>query len=353
MLLCMNVLDDEFNLRLLRLLVSGSGVRVNINALAKEMRMHRTTIKNRLDILMEKGILDKPRYPFIHLFQEYPLLILALADIPRIPQAKHFFEEDSHIFAAYTCREGAYNTMMIEFFKDLESYHSWREKIVLEEKLPRRESRATADVFFFSNKLCFKYNPACFVEELGRLIARDGSVKLKNANLDQTDFLIMNNLSHGRNIYPNETYLAAQLDTNRKKVQRRLALLLEHKIIDTPKCYFPELLTPPGFNLVITLLEIKAKKVQIKQDIMANNYIPRALESSIGRYNTLLFSSFPTIDDFFEWSETLNDHYPDAIGAMSNFILSSRPRHTINPQKVSIGLIEKKLWEFKTGICTE
>ncbi len=349
----MNILDDEFNLRLLRLLVSGNGVRVNINSLAKEMQMHRTTIKNRLDRLLEKGILDRPRYPFIHLFQEYPLLILALADIPRTPQAQHFFEEDSHIFAAYTCREGAYNTMLIEFFRDIESYHSWREKLVIEDKLPRRENRATADVFFFSNKLCFKYTPACFVSEIGRLIARDGSVKLKGLGLDRTDFLIMNNLSKGRNVYPNETYLADQLDTNRKKVQRRISVLLDNKIIDAPKCYFPDLLTPPGYNLIITLLEIKAKKIQIKQDIMSNNYIPRALESSIGRYNTLLFSSFPTIDDFFEWSESLADRYPDSIGAMSNFILSSKPRQSINPQKVSIGLIEKKLWEFKTGFRTD
>lgn len=349
----MDILDDEFNLRLLRLLVSGNGVKVNIKSLAKEMQMHRTTIKNRLDRLVGKGLMDRPRYPFIHLFHEYPLLILALADIPRTAQAQHFFEEDSHIFAAYTCREGAYNTMLIEFFRDIESYHSWREKLVIEDKLPQRENRATADVFFFSNKLCFKYNPACFVEEIGRVIAKDGTVKLKGLSLDQTDFLIMSNLSKGQNIYPNETFLASQLDTNRKKVQRRISVLLENNILDLPKCFFPDLLTPPGYNLIITQLEIKSKKTQIKQDIMANNYIPRALESSIGRYNTLLFSSFPTIDDFFEWSESLTDRYPDSIGAMSNFILSSKPRHSINPQKVSIGLIEKKLWQFKTGHHTD
>jgi len=349
----MNPLEDDFNLRLLRYLVSGSGVRVNINALANELDMHRTTIKNRLDSLLEKRILDKPRYPFIRLFEEYPLLILALADIPRNPQARSFFEEDPHIFAAYTCREGAYNTLLVEFFKDLETYHSWREKIVTEEKLPRRESRETADVFFFSNRLCFKYNPACFVEEMGRLVARDGSMQLGGSRLDATDLRIMNSLSKGKDIYPNETFLAKELGTNRKKVQRRISLLVENKIIGSPKCYFPDLLTPPGYNLVITLLEIKSKKVQIKKDIMGNNYIPRALESSIGRYNTLLFSAFPTIDDFYEWTELLTGKYPDSIGAMSNFILSSKPRHAINPQKVSLSLIERKLRETETGKVTE
>jgi DNA-binding Lrp family transcriptional regulator len=349
----MDHLRDEFSLRLLRYLVSGAGVRVNINSLAKELGMHRTTIKTRLDSLFENHMLARPRYPFMQLFQEYPLLILALADIPRIPQAQHFFEDDSHIFAAYTCREGDYNTMMIEFFKDMESYHSWREKIVSEEKLPKREGRATADVFFFSNRLCFKYDPACFVEAMGRAIAKDGSLNIKGQRLDHTDFKILDSLAHGRNVCPVETFLAKELGTNRKKVQRRTEALLGAGIIDSPRCHFPELLAPPGYNLIITLLEIKSRKAQIKQDILANNFIPRALESSIGRYNTLIFSAYPTIDDFFEWSEAIADRYPDCIGAMSNFILSSRPRHVINPQKVSLGLIERNLWEIKTGISAD
>jgi DNA-binding Lrp family transcriptional regulator len=349
----MNILDDEFNLKLLRLLVSGNGVRVNINALAKEMQMHRTTIKNRLDFLFENRILDRPRYPFIHIFQEYPLLILALADFPRNPQAKLFFETDPHIFAAYSCREGAYNTMMVEFFKDLETYHSWREQIVKEEKIPRREGRATADVFFFSNKLCFKYNPACFFDEMAKIIRRDGPMILNGQRVDETDILIMKNLSKGITVYPNETYLAKELGTNRKKIQRRISLLLEHKVIDAPKCYFPELLTPPRYNMIITLLEIKSKKAQIKQSILDNNYIPRALDSSIGRYNTLIFSAFPTIDDFFEWTEIISDKFPDSIGAMTNFILSSRAKHPINPQKVSMALIEIKLRAGESGNYTE
>ncbi|MDD4308352.1 MAG: hypothetical protein PHU53_06055 [Thermoplasmata archaeon] len=349
----MNPLEDDFNLRLLKLLVSGNGVKVNINGLANELGMHRTTIKNRFDALTENRILDRPRYPFIHLFEEYPLLILALADIPRTPQSKRFFEEDPHVFAAYPCREGAYNTMMIEFFRDLESYHSWRESIVTEEKLPRRENRATADVFFFSNRLCFKYNPGCFVEEMGQVIEKNGSIQISGNRLDQTDYKIMSYLSKGLHIYPNETFLARELATNRKKVQRRISLLVENRIVDTPKCYFPDLLTPPGYNLVITLLEMKSRKAQIKKDILANNYIPRALESSIGRYNTLLFSAFPTIDDFYEWAEYLTDKYPDSIGAMSNFILSSKPRHSINPQKVSLALIGRKLRESESGKVTE
>ena len=346
----MTILEDEFNLRLLRLLVSGKGVKVNINSLSKRLDMHRTTIKNRVDALFSNQILDKPRYSYLHLFQEYPLLILALADIPQSPQARHFFEEDSHIFAAYTCREGPYNTLLLEFFKDMESYHSWREGLVVEQKLPSRENRATADVYFFSNKLNFKYNPTCFVDAFEEQIKSKGKFTLNSHVLDGKDYLILQQLMKGNSISPNEKYLANELGTNSKKIQRRISGLLEHKIIDNAKCHFPDLLAPPKFNLIVTLVELKSNKSQIKNEIIQNNYISRALESSIGRYNTLIFSAFPRIDDFFEWTETLAGKYPDSIGAMFNIILSSKARHTINPQKVSIGLIEKKLRESKLGI---
>lgn len=340
----MNHLDDEFSLRLLRYLVSGDGIKININSMAKELKLHRTTVSKRIQSLYDRRILDKPRYPFIQLFQEYPLLVIALADIPRIPQSTTFFKEDSHIFAAYTCREGPYNTLLIEFFKDMESYHSWRESIVTEQKLPSRENRATAEVFIFSNKLGFKYDPSCFINQFKKEIKRRKKIELSGYSIDNVDLKIVELLSKGNHIYPNETYLAKEMDTNRKKINRRIESLLEYHIVDTPKCYFPDLFTPPKFNLVLTMLELKSRKDQVKMDLVNDNNIPRALLSSVGRYNILTFSAFRSIDDFFEWADNLSEKYQSSIGAMSHIILSSRTPHTIDPQKVSIGLIERKLW---------
>ena len=83
----MNHLEDKFSLRLLRHLVSGDGVRVNINSLANKLKLHRTTVSKRVQLLFKHRILDKPRYPFLQLFHEYGLLVIALADIPRLPSS--------------------------------------------------------------------------------------------------------------------------------------------------------------------------------------------------------------------------------------------------------------------------
>ena len=122
-------------------------------------------------------------------------------------------------------------------------------------------------------------------------------------------------------------------------------MLFKDGVVGPPRCYFPDLLAPPNHNLIISMIEFKAKIEHIKRYINAENHIPRALESSIGRYNILVFSAFRAVDDFFEWGEKLIAEFPDGIGAMSNTILSSRTIHTINAQKVSLGLIEKRLWE--------
>ena len=193
-------------------------------------------------------------------------MIVALADIPQSPQARHFFEEDSQIFAAYTCREGPYNTLLLEFFRDMESYHSWREGLVDEQKLPSRVNRATADVYFFSNKLNFKYDPTCFVDAFEKQIKNHGKFTINDYVLDEKDYLILQQLMKGNSISPNDAYLANELGTNRKKIQRRISGLLENQIIGPAKCHFPDLLAPPKFNLVVTMVEIKSNKKEIKND---------------------------------------------------------------------------------------
>lgn len=343
----MDHLEDDFSLRLLRNLVSGDGTDVNIHALAKDLGIHRTTAKNKVESLFDNRILDRPRYPFLQLFQEYPLLVLAWADLPRIQQATNFFEEDPNIFAAFSCMEGSYNTFLIEFFKDMESYHSWRESIVKDQKLPSRENRAPADVRIFSNKLEFKYNPACFLTDMKREFRAKGSLVIGNRELDGVDLRILSHLMKGECIHSNETYLARELGSNRKKVSRRISMLIREKIVGLPVCYFPDLLAPPKYNLIISMIELRSERKRIKRSLMSDDHVPRALESSMGRYNLLVFSAFKAIDEFFEWGENLISEFPDCVGAISNTILSSRKIHMINPQKVSLGLIERKLWEMR------
>ena len=55
----MHILEDAKNLRLLRCLVSGEGVSVKINAIARELEIHRATAKKKVEFLFKSNILTR------------------------------------------------------------------------------------------------------------------------------------------------------------------------------------------------------------------------------------------------------------------------------------------------------
>ncbi len=340
--------DEELNLRLLRHLLSGEGVHVNISELSRDMDMHWATAKKKLQYLYDNDILNPPFYPFVQLYEEYPLLVLVKADMPRTTSAKNFYRDDSHIFGAFSCMEGFYNTFLIEFFEGLQSYHSWREEIVRQNKIPDRGERTPAHGEFFSNKLTFKYDPNCFIHRLEDKYKKNGYVRLGGEKIEDETFRILRTVMKGECVRTNYSYIGREIGVNRKTVKRRIDHLLEKEIIQEPKCFFPNLLVPPGYNLIVTLIEAIKDIDEIKSFLQKDDNIPRALETSTERYNFLTFSAFESVENFFDWGEKLNSKYPDRVGAISKTILSSKMIHIIEPQKVSLGLIERKLWDLKS-----
>jgi len=343
----MELLEDEINLRLLRYLVSGNGVSVNINAISKDLKIHRATVRRRIKDLYEKEILNPPFYFFPYLYEAYPLLVLAKADMPRTKEVIDFLKDDSHIFAAFSCMEGPYNTFLLEFFRSLEAYHSWREQIVKEQKIPARENRAPADVYIFSNKLTFKYDPNCFIREMRRNFDKNGFIEINKIKLDKISFFILENVMNGKYIQRNDAFLSRELNVSRKTVKHRVEVMMQKGIIGKPRCFFPNLFIPPGYNLIVSVIEVKSNIQQIKSYMINNDNISRAQEASTGRYNFLIFSAFKTIEHFFEMGEELVSNFPNDIGGISNTILSSRMIHAIKPQKLSLTWIERKLWNIK------
>ncbi len=343
----MEPLDDLLNLKLLRRLISGKFVQANISYLSRELGIHRATAKRKLNMLYEKHILNPPLYPFPYLFEKYPLLILVKADMPRTSDATDFYKDDSHIFAAFSCMEGSYNTLLIEFFKDLESYHSWREQIVKDKKIPSRENRVPAHAEIFSNKLTFKYDPNCFIRAMKKRYEKGGGLELGGIHFDDTTFKLLELLLNGECFRTNASAIGREIDADRKTVRRRIETLIEDEVIDEPYCFFKNLFVPPEYNLIVSLIEVKSNVNSVKKYIKRDDHVPRAVETSTERYNFLLFSAFKNIEDFFDWGEVLNSKFPGSIGAISNTILSSKMIHTIKPHKVSLGLIERRLWDLK------
>ena len=341
----MHYLDDTKDLRLLRYLVSGEGVSVKINAIAKELNIHRATAKKKVNFLFESNLLTKPFYPFSYLYSAYPLLVLVKADMPRSKEIIDFLKDDSHIFAAFSCMEGPYNTYLIEFFKNLEAYHQWRERIVNEYRIPAREMRTAADTTIFSNKLTFKNNPNCYAMNLLTEFKKHKSITLNNISLDEATSLILIHLLNGKFIQRNDSFLSNELKFNRKTVHHRVQILSNNNILGEPKCFFPNLFVPPGYNLIVSMIEVKTKMAEIRDFIYKHNNIARAQEASTGRYNLLLFSAFKAIEDFFNMGDELFAKFTGSVGAIENIFLSSKMIHTIKPQKLSLSWIERRLWE--------
>ena len=343
----MEPLDDLLNLKLLRHIVSGNYVKANISFLSRELGIHRATAKRKLNMLYENNILNPPLYPFPYLFEKNPLLVLVKADMPRTSDAITFFKEDSHIFGAFSCMEGSYNTLLIEFFEDLESYHLWREQIVKDKKIPSRENRVPAHAEIFSNKLTFKYDPNCFIRPIKKQWKIDGNLELNGIHFDETSFQLLELLLRGDCFRTNASAIGREIGADRKTVRRRIETLLENGVIEEPCCFFKNLFVPPGYNFVVSLIEVKSKVDSVKKYITRDDHVPRAVETSTERYNFLLFSAFENIEDFFDWGESLNYEFPGSIGAISNTILSSKMIHTIKPYKVSLGLIERRLMDLE------
>jgi len=339
----MDHMSNELSLRVLRHLVSGEGVAVNINSLSKALDMHRATAGKRVQWLFDNHILDPPTCSFPQVFKEFPLFVLAWADIPRTEQALEFFKDETNIFAAFSCMEGPYNTLLMEFFKDMDSYQNWRERIVTEQKLPSRDKRAPAEVQMFSNNLAFKYNPTCFLRDMQVEFRMRGKVELGGHVMDQSTFPIFQALMKGEHIRVRSTFMAKELDQDSRKISRRVQMLRDDGFISGPRCYFPNLLVPPGHNMIVSLLEVKEQKELVKRAIMMDNHVPRALRISSRRYNMLVLSAFAKVEEFFEWGEALKDRFGDDIGGIQNTILSSKMVHTIKTQKVSLGIIERRL----------
>ena len=104
------LLNDELNLKLLSDICSGKGVEVNISELSRLLKKHRNTIRDRIANLFEHRIINKPSYPFFQVYSEYPLMVIARADLPRDEITNKFIEEDPHIFAAFFKKDEEYIT---------------------------------------------------------------------------------------------------------------------------------------------------------------------------------------------------------------------------------------------------
>ena len=336
------ILKDQLSLDILELITTGTGVSVNINALSKSLGKHRNTIKAQVNALFNNKIINKPIYPFIWLYQDYPLLVISKTELPRTEKLDRFLKEDEHIFGAFYRRDEVYNTLLIEFHKDLFSYGEWRKNIVRGKKIPPRELRYPSDTLFFSVKKFIKYQPYSPIYVMERKMKDHEDLIINKYKMNKLGFQILKNLMHGNGIRTNISLLSKQLDVHRKPIEHRIETLLKEKIISRPTCRFPKFFVPPNQILVYCQIEIKRSWDKVIKAILLDPYVPLAIEANIGRYNLLLFKVFPSVEEHFKWEHRYDERFPDCIGAMKKLFLSPEMTASLDQQKVSLGIIEQR-----------
>jgi len=340
-----DLLNNELNLRLLSLIVSGEGVEINVSKLSEDLSKHRNTIRDRVNNLIEYKIINKPQYPFRWLFKELPLMVISQHNFLRDEKTKYFIENDDFIFAAFFFKEEEYNTLMISFHKNVCAHQEWYENTIKREIIPYREEGYPTQVLHLGTGCFVKFNPSNSIKVIEKNIKEGRQKSIQAYEIDDLSFEILRKLLRGEGVRTNENFLAKKLNVHRRTIERRIKSLYTGGIIDRPICRFPQLIVPPEYILVKTLFKIKKQHDQILKLMKSDPHITWMIKAVTGRggYNLVTFSTFYCIENHLKWQEQLDQQFPSCIGSIKNTYLSPSMTFSINPEYVSLCIIKNKL----------
>jgi len=340
------IVNDQLNLQILEKVCQGKGITFNISQLSSELNRHRSTIKKRIDNLLKYNIINKPVCPLTYLYREYPLFVVVFADFPNLKVVEDWLKTDEKIFATYSIREEEYNVLIIEFHESLTHYQQWREELITKGKIPSRENRRASTSLFFSNDLQIKYEPEITIKVLEELYKQKKKIEINEYRMDKLDLDILECLLYGNGIKINENFLSKQLNSHRKTIENRIKKLIFNQIIQRPRCQFPQFFLPSNLLLIFSLIDIRDLNQKILEELQNDFHIPVIFKVSIGKYNMLLFSVHESIDTFLTWNINYRDRFPNTFGIEKIDYLSPRMTTFVDIQKVSMGVIKRKLEEL-------
>ncbi len=341
----LDLLNDELNLNLLKRIVAGNGVEVNVSALSNILGKHRNTVRDRVDGLFVHNVIDKPKYSFSWLLKELPLMTISKSNFLRDEKTKHFIEYDDHIFAAFFFKEEEYNTLTISFHRDITSHQQWCENVVKEEIIPKREEGYSLEVIHLGTGCFVKYDPSASIEVIEQNIDEKRQRHIGGYEMDKLSMDILKLLLCGKGIRTNENFLANELNVNRRTVERRIDTLLKERVVEKPVCSFPRLIIPPDYILVLSLLHITRQQEAVLGALKNDSHVSLIIKAvtGSGKYNFVAFSSFYNIEDHLEWQEELDQRFPSCLGAIKNTYLSPAMTFSISPEYVSTCIIKNRL----------
>jgi len=311
--------------------------------MSRLLRKHRNTIRKEVLRLLEYRVVNQPVCPFIGLYKEYPLLVVVRADFPDQKPIRDWVAQDKHIFATYWSRRAEYNTLLFIYQKDVLAYQLWRESLTEEGKIPPRETRFPSSSIYVSNQLMLKYDPSAAIGLMEAEVNQKGRIEVNGLVLEKFQFSVLKHLISGGVFKLNENLLSRELGIHRKTVTKRVDQLSREGWILGPLCRFPDLLCPPNYVLVYSMVEIRKGRDRVSLALQNDPHVSMALRISIGGYNALVFSAHPDITEHMEWEQSLSRRFPECIGHVDVTYLSPRTKILIDQQKVSLGIIEDNL----------
>jgi DNA-binding Lrp family transcriptional regulator len=330
------ILNDPLNIKLLRLICSGNGVDINISELSEKLEKHRNTVATRMENLFSNRIIDKPFHPFPRVFSEYPLLVFEKANLPRNQQTNTWIEKNPHIWAAFFVKDEDYNTLLIELHEDLHAYQVWRDSILQGEYV-------SSEANYLSTKAIIKNDLAASVELLKSDFHKSPQIEMNGLTMDQTYLDLIEALMLGKGVWTNPNSLARELNVHRMTVQRRLDLLLQEKIISKPVSRFPRMWAPPGYFIVLSLIELKKQKDRISKILTEDPHTSLIVKAGAGKYNLVAISCFSRLRDHLTWEEEYDQRFSGSIGAVKNLYLSPSMTFSIHQQYVPLEFLRKQL----------
>ncbi|MFX1367798.1 MAG: hypothetical protein ACFFAY_04295, partial [Promethearchaeota archaeon] len=256
-----DLLDNPLNIQVLQLICAGKGVEINVSELSTGLRKHRNTVASRLDNLFSARIIERPFHPFPQLFEEYTLLVLEKANLPRSRKINSWIEKDSHIWAAFFVKDEEYNTLLIELHKDIHAHQLWKSQITSDEGalLSSGTEYISSEAIYLSTKAIIKDDPVGPIQAMKADFERFPQMKVNGLQMDQTYLALIESLLLGKAVWTNPNSLAKTLDVHRMTVQRRLDLLLQEGLISNAVSRFPRMWAPPEYFIVLSLIEIRGQ----------------------------------------------------------------------------------------------
>ena len=120
---------DDIYVDLLEALLSGKGIHVNPNSIAKSLGVNRKTIQRRLDILLEEKIVLPPvcRFPRIWAPPDYFLVISLLEITKNKNRIEKYLNDAPRVTMLFRANVGRYNLLTFNSFYRMDDYLAWEE----------------------------------------------------------------------------------------------------------------------------------------------------------------------------------------------------------------------------------